>query len=141
MPKTIDQTIIDGTTESTFLKGQAAVIQINGGFNGTTGVAALDGLVLAPGSLGSTVKGLEIVNFGGAGIRVESSGDTIVDNLIGTDDNPADTALGNQAGIFIDGASGGGDATIGGTSAATDSNIIGFNSSAGISSAVRRLVT
>ena len=116
---------IDGTSEST-LAGQGAVVQINGGGG------AFDGLILGTGSVGSKIAGLDIVNFGGAGIRVESSGDLISDNLLGTDPTGKSAGPGNAIGIFIDGANGGGAATIG-RKAASAGNTIGFNAVAGIS--------
>jgi len=125
LPTISARTTIDGTTESLFL-GQPAVVQINGGGH------AFDGLTLGTGSGDSTVKGLQIVDFAGAGIHVESSGDTVVDNLIGTDGNPAHNNVGNQVGIFVDGANGGSAATIGGTTSSA-ANIIGFNTTAGVS--------
>jgi parallel beta-helix repeat protein len=117
-------TTIDGTTESASL-GRSAVVEIDG--QGSTG----DGLTLVGAKI--TITGLEVIDFkDGAGIRIESTGDTITDDLIGTDGNPANQGLGNQVGIFVDGANGGGAATIGGTAAAA-ANTIGFNSAAGIS--------
>ena len=128
---------IDGSTESSSI-GKPAVVQING-----EKLTATDGLTLSSGTIpdtdvpttsdGSTINSLEITNFsGGAGIRIESTGDAITDNLMGTDGQAADTSLGNQVGILIDGDNGGGEATIGGTTAAV-ANTIGFNSQAGVS--------
>jgi parallel beta-helix repeat protein len=113
---------IDGTTESSFL-GQPAVVQLNGGGQ------SIDGLTLGAGSGGSTITGLDIANFNGAGIHIESSSDTITDNLIGT--NPAGTGVGpgNQIGIFVDGSS---NVLIGGNTA-NAANTIGFNTAAGVS--------
>ncbi len=86
-----------------------------------------DGLILGIGSDGSTIEGLIIANFNN-GIHIESTNNTISDNLIGTDGNPADTSLRNEVGVFIDGT---------GTNTATgntvSSNTIGFNISAGVS--------
>ena len=127
LPQISAPTTIDGTSESIF-------------FEPTRGRADQrlwplrehDGLTLGTGSGGSTIKGLEIVDFAGAGMDIQSSSDTVVDNLIGTDGTTADNALGNQVGILIDGASGGTGATIGGTTTGA-SNTIGFNTSAGVS--------
>ena len=120
LPTVTAAVTIDGTTESTVPGAQGAVIQINGGGG------AFNGLTLA--GKGDTINDLDIVNFGGAGIDIKSSGATITDNLIGT--KPGGTAgPGNQVGILIDGGSA---ATIGGTSSGT-ANTIGFNTGAGIS--------
>ena len=115
---------IDGTTESTFLK-LAAVVQLNGGGG------AFDGLVLGAGSLGTQITGLDIVNFGDAGIHVESSDDVISDDMLGTDPTGKSAGPGNGTGIFVDEANGGSAATIGGT-ANSAGNTIGFNATAGI---------
>ena len=91
------------------------------GYNGLT----LDGK-------GDTVNDLNIVNFGGAGIDIESSGATITDNLIGIE--PGGKSAGpRQSSRYPDllrptvHA-----ATIGGT-ATNAGNTIGFNNAAGIS--------
>ncbi len=122
LPAITAPTTIDGTTNL----GQPAVIQINGGGQ------AFDGLTLGPGSDGSMITGLDIADFSGAGIRVESTGDAITNNLIGTDPTGKLAGPGNQLGIFVDGASGGKGAIIGGTSASA-ANTIGFNTGAGVS--------
>ena len=109
---------IDGTSQSG--------VQLNGGGQ------ASDGLILGANSTGSTIKGLDVVNFAGAAIRVESKGDTIADDRIGTDVAGTGSGPGNRVGILIDGASGGQAATIGGTSASA-ANTIGFNTAAGVS--------
>ena len=108
LPPITDQVIIDGTT-------QAGVV-IDGG------ALAQDGFLLRAGSDGSAIKGLTVQNFGKAGIHLQSSNDVITDLVVGT------SGLGNQAGIFIDGAS---HATIGGTTGAA-ANTIGFNAQQGI---------
>ncbi len=90
-----------------------------------------DGLTLGRGSRNSTIKGLEIADFASAGIHVESSDDSIVDNMIGTDGAAADNTLGNEVGIFVDGADGGTAVTIGDTTSGT-ANVIGLNASAGV---------
>ncbi len=118
LPAITVPTTIDGTTE--------AGVQINGQGQ------SFDGLTLGSGSSGSKITGLEVGNFNGAGIRVESAGDTVTDNLIGTDPTGKSAGPGNQVGIFIDGTNGGSAATIGGTAAGAG-NTIGFNAMAGVS--------
>ena len=125
LPTVTAATTIDGTTESGFL-GQAAVVQINGAGE------AFDGLSLGAGSDGSTITGLGVVNFAGPAIDVESAGDTITGNMLGTDPTGKAAGPGNQVGIFIDGSNGGSAATIGGTASGT-ANTIGFNTTAGVS--------
>src|SRR5262249_51615019 len=53
--------------------------------NGTNAGAFEPGLTLGPGSGGSTIKGLDITNFRGDGIFVQSGNNTIVGNFIGVD--------------------------------------------------------
>ncbi len=69
---------IDGTTEPG--------VQINGGGQ------SFDGLTLGPGSDGSTIEGLEILDFGGSGIVIQSSNDTI-----GGTTSAASNAIGSNA--------------------------------------------
>src|SRR5438309_1981191 len=48
-------------------------------------VTGADGLTLGAGSGGSTIKGLDITNFPGNGIVVQSNGNFILGNFIGVD--------------------------------------------------------
>ena len=113
--------------------GSNAVLLIE--LNGTN--AGTDNLgIAAPGldirTRDSTVKGLVINRFWGAGIRLEGQGGyTIAGNFIGTD--PAgDTALPNGlGGIRIDSASDGAGSTIGGTTPAAR-NVISGNGLFGV---------
>ena len=114
LPTIIVPITVDGTTEPG--------VQLNGSGQ------SFDGLILGAGSGGSTITGLNIVNFAGAGIHVESPGDTITANLIGTNAAGTGTGPGNLIGILVDGVT---NTTIGGTSAA-GANTIGFSTSAGI---------
>ena len=81
------------------------IIEINGG--GMVG----DGLLLAAGSDGSTIEGLDIANFpdssgtDGAGIHIQSNGNFIQSNYLGTDPTGKAAGPGNFFGVFIDGAS------------------------------------
>ncbi|PZR75005.1 MAG: hypothetical protein DLM73_06415 [Chthoniobacterales bacterium] len=105
------------------------LIELNGTGAGTGG----DGLTLGAGSNGSTIKGLVANRFLGNGIVVQSDGNTIVGNFVGT--NPAGTArMPNGTfptsgdGIRIQNASSN---FIGGTSPA-DRNVISGNALDGI---------
>ena len=69
LPSIVQPTTIDGTTDP--------VVEING--LGQT----FDGLTLANGSGGSAITGLTVSNFKGAGIHVQSSGDTIKNDILG----------------------------------------------------------
>ncbi len=106
-------------------------IVINGGGND------FDGLVLGSNtnpesptsSQGSTIKGLDIVDFGMAGIHVETDFDTITDNTIGANSTGTAAGPGNHVGIWVDNSVG---ITIGGLTAGSG-NAINFNTAAGIS--------
>ncbi len=137
LPTITDQVNLDGTTERTFLGLPAAgppVIQLNG--NGLPG----DGLVLGsapPGesvggtsSAGSTIIGLNIYNFtGGAGIHIQTNGNLVTGNFLGTDVNGTAAGPGNGEGVVIDSTAS--NNTIGGTGAGAG-NVISGNSVDGI---------
>ena len=72
-------------------------------------------------SSGSTISGLEIVNFAGAGIDVETSTNLIESNVIGASGTP------NSQGVAVSGS----DNTIGGTAAGAG-NMIAYNTGAAI---------
>ena len=114
---------IDGTSESTFLSGAPAVIVIDG--KGLTG----DGLLLGAGSTGSTIQALDIVDFAGAGIHIQSNQDLIIGNLLGV--GPSGTTAGpaNVSGVWVNASSSN---TIGGLTVGAP-NSIGFNTTAGVS--------
>ena len=57
------------------------------------GAGSANGLLLGSGSDGSTVTGLEIINFGGAAIRIESGDNTVTDNVLRSSDS----------GVFVEG--------------------------------------
>src|SRR5262249_27794148 len=69
LPPSTKPVILDGTTQSG--------IQIAGA--GLSG----DGLILGPGSDNSTIQGLDIYGFNGAGIRIRSSTNKILQNFVG----------------------------------------------------------
>ena len=120
LPAITHPVLIDGTSQTGY--SVTPIIEINGG--GLTG----DGLLLASGSDGSTIKGLAIANFAGAGIHIQSNDNLIQSNFLGTD-LTGTIALGNQNGLFIDGGSGN---TIGGSSTGAG-NLVSANQSYGIS--------
>ena len=88
-----------------------------------------NGLELAAGSDGSTIRGLVIQNFGASGIRIQGSdNNTIEGNFIGTDATGQTAAPNQSRGIYIRDSDGN---TIGGTTAQTR-NVISGNSNDGI---------
>ena len=128
-PLTItDQVTIDGTqnNSATANGGLPAIIIDGGGLNG-------NGLTLADGSDGSTIRGLVIRDFKGNGIEIEAgaNGNTLANNFIG--DLAEDGTLSGGAnvntgaGIHINSLFN----TVGGT-AVTDRNVIAGNDGAGL---------
>ncbi|MCP4965205.1 MAG: Calx-beta domain-containing protein, partial [bacterium] len=96
---------------------------------GSSAGADVDGLTLAAGSDGSTIRGLVINQFSKSGILVYSDGNTIEGNYIGTDVTGM-LDLGNTT-FGINVTTGAENNTIGGTTAA-QRNVISGNDSIGI---------
>ncbi|HNL13877.1 MAG TPA: DUF4347 domain-containing protein, partial [Accumulibacter sp.] len=126
LPTISDKVTIDGTTDDSYnaVSGQLAIA-----LDGNS--LATDGLVLADGSDGSTIRGLVIGNFTGDGIEIQAGaeGNTIAGNYIGSLD-AAGTATGSGmggAGIHVQSRNN----LIGGTTAA-DRNVIAGNTGYGI---------
>ena len=114
---------IDGTTQSGY--ANAPLIDLDG----TSAGSSANGLDLATGSGGSTIRALVINNFTADGILITTAGNTVRSSYIGT--NAAGSAAGSQPmafGVFV---TAGGNNTIGGTAAA-HGNLISGNSTAGV---------
>jgi hypothetical protein len=80
----------NGTTQATantLANADNAVLLIR--LDGTGAGAGVDGLTLGAGSDGSTIKGLDVTNFTGNGIVVQSNGNSILGNFTGV--NPTGT--------------------------------------------------
>ncbi len=123
---------IDGTSEPGVPAGTMGVT-LNG-----DGAGASDGLVLAPGSGGSTIRGLAIRDFnsgGHAGIRVQSTGNQIVGDYIGTG---LDGTGGNSNwdGVAVEGNTN----AVGGPNAG-DRNVISGNTDYGVNVGAHGVVT
>ncbi|HOX58683.1 MAG TPA: right-handed parallel beta-helix repeat-containing protein [Candidatus Paceibacterota bacterium] len=127
LPSIIDPVVIDGASQPGF--AGTPLIQITG----TTAGTGSHGLHLLSGN--STIRGLAINRFSGAGIFIEGPGGTnlIQGNFIGTDPT-GNLGQGNGAspptfgGVFVFGSSGN---WIGG-SVATNRNLISANTGSGI---------
>ncbi|HEY1381893.1 MAG TPA: LamG-like jellyroll fold domain-containing protein, partial [Gemmataceae bacterium] len=114
LPTVTDPVVIDGYTQpgsapNTLATGGNAALLIE--LNGAGAGAGVRGLTITGG--GSTVRGLVINRFDGAGILVQTGGGNVIaGNYVGTDAAGA-AALGNGAqGVVLNGASGN---TVGGT--------------------------
>ncbi len=127
LPTVTDPVVIDGTTQ--FNYAGAPLIELNGANAGT----GSDGLRLTAGN--STIRGLIINRFYGAGISIQAPGgsNSIQGNYIGTD-STGTVNLGNgqaatrMGGLLIQGSSGN---VIGGTNPA-NRNVISCNGGSGI---------
>ncbi|BBB28359.1 DUF4347 domain-containing protein [Neptunomonas japonica] len=118
LPAITEAVIINGTTETDF--SGAPLIAIDGSSAGV-----VNGLWLQEGSDGSTIRGLQILNAGNDGIKIDSSNNLIAGNYIGTD-GIADLGS-TYDGIRISGSNN----IIGGTTA-SDRNVIAGNNDDGI---------
>jgi trimeric autotransporter adhesin len=87
-PLTINGYSASGASANTLANADNAVILIR--LDGPGAGAGVDGLTLGAGSGGSMIKGLDISNFAGNGIVIQSNGNFIVGNFIGVD--PTGTA-------------------------------------------------
>ena len=126
LPTISDPVVIDGTSQPGY--AGTPVIELNGG-----SLVNVDGFRLPAGN--STIRGLAINRFGGAGIHVQAPGGTnfIQGNFIGTDTtgtlNRGNGESSTQpGGVWIDGSSGN---WIGGTDSA-NRNLISGNGGAGV---------
>ncbi|MCP4387659.1 MAG: DUF4347 domain-containing protein, partial [Gammaproteobacteria bacterium] len=123
LPDISETVTIDGTIDSDFAGTPIVVL------DGSSAGADVDGLTLAAGSDGSTIRGLVINQFSKSGILVYSDGNTIEGNYIGTDVTGM-LDLGNTT-FGINVTTGAENNTIGGTTAA-QRNVISGNDSIGI---------
>jgi parallel beta-helix repeat protein len=121
LPAITTQVIVDGNS--------APGVEIVG--NGISGDGLVLGVVIDPvqnkviaTSAGSTIQGLDIFGFNGAGIRIQSDDNHILNNTLGA----TAAGTGNVQGVLIDGGS---NNTIGGTASGA-ANTIEFNSGPGI---------
>jgi hypothetical protein len=130
LPPITSPVTIDGTTLPGFSPSGGTIVRVDGVSN-TTGLSY--GFDVQPGGAGSTIKGLEIDRFSGAGIRLASSNNTVAGNYIGTTAGSlANCATGvscsTDIGVSIEDGS---NNTVGGTTAA-DRNVLSNNGSYGV---------
>jgi hypothetical protein len=142
LPTIRRQVLINGYTQggasvNTLVHGDNAVLLIQ--VNGTNAGLGANGLDLGTGSGSSTVRGLIINQFSGNGIAIESDGNVITGNFIGTDPTGNAAGPGNAGdGIVIAGANGN---TIGTPAKVVgDRNVIAHNGMTGVD-IVRQLNT
>jgi len=131
MPLTINGYSQAGASVNTLANADNAVILIQ--LDGVNAGAGANGLTLGAGSAGSTIRGLDIIQFQGDGIVVQSNGNSIHGNFVGVDPTgtmrkPNGTFPASGVGILIVNAS---NNQIGSTTPA-DRNITSGNSLVGI---------
>src|SRR2546423_6765540 len=130
-PLTINGYSESGAAVNTLANSDNATILIE--LDGTGAGSGANGLTLAAGSGGSTIRGLAINRFAGNGIVIQTNGNTIAGNFIGVDPSgttrmPNGTFPNSGHGILIQNAL---NNIIGSTSPA-DRNILSGNAIAGI---------
>lgn len=120
LPPMNEPVILDATTQPGYVN--QPVIELNGSSagSGTVGLRVVGG--------NSTIRGLAINRFNADGIRLDSSGNLVAGNRIGTDVTGSLARGNTQYGVFVFGT---GANTIGGTNAA-DRNVISGGNETGI---------
>ncbi len=136
LPTIVKPLTINGYTQgvasiNTLANADNAVLLME--LNGTGAGAGVDGLILGSGSDFSTIMGLDISNFAGNGLVIQSNGNAIFGNFIGVDPSgttrmPNGTFPSSGDGIRIENAS---NNLIGSTSVA-DRNLVSGNAIDGI---------
>ena len=124
LPVISDTLTIDGTTQqNSSCPSAISAANLNIELNGSGAGGASNGLAFAPGSDNSVVKGVVINNFGGSGILLQSDGNTIACNNIGTNRAGTNAAPNSDAGVNVES---GADNLIGGA-LISDRNVIAGN--------------
>ena len=130
MPAITRPVVLDGTTQPGY--AGTPVILIDG--NGVAGDGLFLSSNLTTSSAGTTITGLDIFDFAGNGIHIQTAGNVITRDTIGTTFNGTNfvQGQGNHTGILIDqsGTISDSNNTIGGTSAGAG-NVIAFNTNTG----------
>ena len=119
LPTITHPVILDATTQAGY--AGTPVVEIDGDGLSGDGLDLGTSLPTDPTSSGSTIRGLIIVGFAGAGIDVESDDNLIQSNVIGSSASP------NTEGVLISGSTN----TIGGTAAGAG-NVIAYNTGAAV---------
>jgi hypothetical protein len=119
LPALTNPVVINGAAQPGYA-GQP-LVELNGALAGS----GAPGLDLRGGS--STVQGLAINRFGGAGILLDSASNTVANDYIGTD-LTGTVALPNSSGVYVNGTA---NNVIGGTTAAAR-DVISGNTSSGV---------
>ena len=130
-PRTIDGYSQAGASVNTLANADNAVILIE--LNGTGAGSSANGLTLGAGSGGSTIRGLVINRFAANGIVVQSNGNTILGNFVGTNPTgttrmPNGTFPNSGDGVVIQNASN----NVVGTSSPADRNVVSGNALVGV---------
>lgn len=112
---------IDGSSQPGY--AGSPLIELSGASAGVS-----HGLTLVGGSSGSTIRGLDVVNWSDSGIVIFNDNNTVAGNFIGIEPNGSTAAGNGTQGVLVYGGSGN---TIGGTTA-SDRNVLSGNGDKGI---------
>src|SRR5437867_3865117 len=117
LPSITEAVVIDGTSQTNFAGLPLIVL------NGSSAGVDADGLALLVGNC--TVRGMVINRFDGYGIRIEGSGNNVIQgNFLGTDSNGTTSQPNGEAGVGVLNAPGN---VIGGTAPGTRNVLSGQN--------------
>jgi CSLREA domain-containing protein len=125
-PVTINGYSEKGASQNTLANGDNAKILIE--LNGANAGPNADGILVGTGAGGSTIRGLAINRFSLNGIELQSGGNTVAGNFVGTNPSGAADEANQNDGIHVSNANSN---TIGGTTPA-DRNVVSGNRIDGI---------
>ena len=123
LPTITDPIIIDGFSQPGASAGNLLIV-----INGANAPASTDGLTITTSGGGSTIQGLVINGFSGNGVVLQSNGNKLKGNFIGTDAAGTAGVSNGASGVFVNGASN----TLIGGSVTGSGNLISGNSHVGI---------
>lgn len=96
LPQITSPVTIDGTSQPGYSPSTGVIVRVDGVSN-TTGLQ--NGLDVQSGGSGTTIKGLEVVRFAGAGIRLQGDNNVVSGNYLGTSaGNLVNCATGSSCG-------------------------------------------
>jgi titin len=119
LPTLIKKVTINGLSQTGAAAGAPLIV-----LNGSGAGANVDGLTLGAGSDSSTVTGLVIQAFSGNGLVLQTGGNTVTSNFIGTNATGTAKVANGGIGVLIEG---GAKSNIVGGTAATAGNVISGN--------------
>ncbi|HEV2969843.1 MAG TPA: NosD domain-containing protein [Pirellulales bacterium] len=125
LPAITDQVFIDGESEPGFSEHPLIVL------DGSSAGFGVDGLVLGSGSDGSKIRGIVVDRFKSAGLRIQSSHNTIQGDYFGVDAT-GETAAGNFYGLILASTASNNLIGAGADGNAGEGNVLSGNGQAGV---------